>query len=309
MKSLTHYTLIVSTAAFLSGCGNSQLPLAQAGVNAQINRAASLPAKSHDLLYVALGGGHVEILSYPAVAKVGSIYYGLYSYLQAECSDPSGHVWITDYSGISEYRHGGTKPIIQDFTEWDLTGCSVAPQSDDLAAVGQSTIFVWSHGVGKAKQYRTKSKYTLRHCGYDADGNLFVDGFDPANNNKFILFELPSGGRTLARVALDQKIGGAGQVQWDGRYLAIQDSDAPYDIYQVSISGGMGSVVNTIAFDGLRGRVEASWIAGSTVFVPYSVRGDFPNGIGVFNYPAGGQPISILEGKQYKYVSAVTLSR
>jgi hypothetical protein len=125
----------------------------------------------------------------------------------------------------------------------------------------------------------------LRHCGYDADGNLFVDGFEQYNNDKFILFELPSGGRKLTKVSLDRKISGAGQVQWDGRYLTIQDSDAPYDIYQVSVSGNMGSVVHTIAFDGLRKPVEASWIAGSTVFVPYGVRGSSANGIGVSTIP------------------------
>jgi hypothetical protein len=240
---------------------------------------------------------------------VGSIYYGLYSYVQADCSDRSGNVWITDYSLISEYAHGGTKPITQHFAEWYLTGCSVAPGTNDLAAVGQSTIFVWSNGRRKAKQYHTNSKYILRHCGYDANGNLFVDGIEQYDNDKFILFELPSDRSKLTKVSLDRKIGGAGQVQWDGHYLTIQDSDAPYDIYQVSVSGNMGSVVNTIAFDGLRKPVETSWISGSTVFVPYGVRGSSAKGIGVFNYPAGAKPISILQGKTYNNISAVTLSR
>lgn len=48
---------------------------------------------------------------------------------------------------------------------------------------------------------------------------------------------------------------------------------------------------------------------GATVFIPYS-RGEHKgNAIGVFNYPAGGEAASVLSGKLYKYVLAVTLSR
>jgi len=270
----------------------------------------SVSAKGQDVLYVAASDGFVEIVSYPAGEKVSSIDYGLYSYLGGECADRSGNVWITDYGLIDEYPHAHTKPIWEKSVEWDLTGCSVAAKTNDIAAVGQrGTIFIWSNGRGKAKTYHTKSSYTLRYCGYDADGNLFVDGFEPYNNDNFIFFELPSGGRKLTRVSLDRKIGGAGQVQWDGRYIAIQDIDAPYNIYQVKVSGNTGTVVNTIALDGVRKPVTASWIAGSTVLVPYGAGGKFANAIGIFNYPGGGKPINILRRKTYRYIVGVTLSK
>ena len=294
----------------LADCGGSQPPLAKPGSNAQGNRMASVLAQAQDLLYVANADGFVGIISYPAGERVSSINYGLYSYLGSECADRSGNVWITDYDVIDEYPHGGTNPIWDKSTQWYLTGCSVAAKTNDVAAVGQNgLIFIWSNGRGKAKKYRTKSFYTLRYCGYDADGNLFVDGFEPYNNHKFIFFELPSGGSKLTRVSLDRKIGGAGQVQWDGRYIAIQDTHAPFNIYQVKVTGNTGTVVNTIALVGLRKPVTASWIAGSTVLVPYGARGKFADAIRIFNYPAGGQPISILRGKTNRYIVAVTLSR
>lgn len=309
-RYLLSISLSISAAWLLAGCGNPQPPIVGPAANAQANTMASIFVKSHDLIYAADGEGSVEIVSYPAGEKVGSIYYGLYSYLGGECADRAGNVWITDYSTIEEYPHGGSKPIWENFAKWYLTGCSIAPKTNDVAAVGQSgTVFIWSNGRGKAKVYHTRRSYTLRYCGYDAGGDLFVDGFDPRNNNDFLFFELPSGGSKLVRVTLDKKIRGAGQVQWDGKYVAIQDTAAPYDIYRVTVSGNTGTVVNTIAFDGLRKRVAASWIVGATVLIPYSVDGRFTNGVGIFDYPEGGKPIGILHGKTYKYVIAVTLSK
>jgi hypothetical protein len=310
MTIVTRYALTIGAAVLISGCGSSQPPVAEPNVNAQVNPITSYSARGGDLLYVADTSGDVQLVSYPAGKKVGSIYYGLYSFIGGECSDRSGNVWITDYSGIAEYPHGGTKPITQKFARWDLTGCSVAPKSNDVAAAGQmGTVFIWSGGRGRARTYHTKSFYTLRYCGYDADGNLFVDGFEQYNRDKFLLFELPSGERKLTSVSLDQKIHVAGQVQWDGRYLAIQDEGASHSIYQIKVSGNIGTVVNKIAFQGLRKPVKASWIAGSTIFVPYSAAGRFPNAIGIFNYPGGGKPIDVLRGGAYRDVGAVTLSR
>lgn len=309
-RRLSSYVLSISAAALLTACGNPQPSILQPGGNAQDNMRSQVSANGQNLLYVADADGNVEILSYPAGKTVSSIYYGLYSFLGGECADRSGNVWITNYGVIDEYPHGGTTPIWRKSAPWYLTGCSVAAKTNDVAAVGQrGTVSIWRNGRGKSKTYHTKSFYTLRYCGYDPDGDLFVDGFEPYNSHKFIFFELPIGGRKLITVSLDRKIGGAGQVQWDGRYITIQDTEAPYNIYQVKVSGGVGTVVNTIAFDGLRKPVTASWIAGSAVFVPYSAGGKFANAIGVFNYPRGGEPIGTIREKRARYIVGVTLSR
>src|SRR6202042_3409432 len=90
---LGRYVLSISAAALLAGCGGSQPPIAEPGVPPQDNPMANVPAKGQRLLYVADLDGFVEIVSYPAGKKVGSISYGLYSYLGAECADRSGNVW------------------------------------------------------------------------------------------------------------------------------------------------------------------------------------------------------------------------
>ena len=67
--------------------------------------------------------------------------------------------------------------------------------------------------------------------------------------------------------------------------------------------------MNTIAFAGLRKPVGTSWIDGSAVLVPYRDRGHAADAVGLFSYPAGGNPVNILKGSIYRYVSAVTVSR
>lgn len=308
MKTFTRCAATIGVAALLIGCSAEPGAMPPTRISTSDARE-NLSGKGGDLLYLMDRDGRVEIVSYPADKEVGSIYYGLYSYLGGECADRAGNVWITDYATIAEYRHGGTKPIRTRAVEWDLKGCTVAPGTDNLAAVGQhGTVFVWNGGQGRAKTYHTKSYYRLSYCGYDADGNLFVDGIDPYDSDKFLFFELPNGGQKLKAISLDKKIAGAGQVQWDGRYIAIQNNEGPFDILQVKVSGSTGTVVNRINLAELRAPVGASWIAGSTLFVPYGSHGKFGDAIAVFHYPAGGQPTRVLKKKAYRYVGAVTLS-
>ena len=58
-----------AAAALLGGCGGSQPPIAVPGATTQ----ASRPIPHADLLYVVMAKGEVNILSYPACAKVGTL--------------------------------------------------------------------------------------------------------------------------------------------------------------------------------------------------------------------------------------------
>ena len=51
--------------------------------------------------------------------------------------------------------------------------------------------------------------------------------------------ELPKGGKSLQNITLNQTIGGPGGVQWDGKYAAIADQEAP-GIYQFTVTGSVG---------------------------------------------------------------------
>ena len=64
--------------------------------------------------------------------------------------------------------------------------------------------------------------------GYDKTGNLFVDGYD--SSYKFHYAELPAGGSSFTDITLSQTPVGSGNVQWDGKYMAVGDTAST--IYQ-----------------------------------------------------------------------------
>jgi hypothetical protein len=77
-------------------------------------------------------------------------------------------------------------------------------------------------------------------CGYDSQGDLFIDGTTTSGSVEFA--ELPIGSSTFTNIALDKTLGDTGAVQWDGTYITVDDASA---IYRLSISGSTGTVVGT----------------------------------------------------------------
>jgi hypothetical protein len=121
-------------------------------------------------------------------------------------------------------------------------------------------------------------------CGYDNKNNLFVDGI--TEGGSFELAELPKGASAFTTIRLKQNISAPGQVQWDGKYLAVGDAGvSPSIIYQFSISGSSGTAVGSTTLNGSK-MVEQFWIQGKTVIGP-----DFyfsGTGVGFWPYPGGG---------------------
>ncbi len=302
MRKLVRFALSIGTATLFASCGELQAPISAPGTIPQ-----SRAIKNQALLYVVANNGYANFVTYPEGEKVGSIDFGLYSYLTAACSDRSGNVWIVNYGALDKYAYGSTKAIRIRSLPFGVAGCAADLASNDLAAVGQGGVGVIRNERGKAHVYHTKSYYKLRSCGYDASGDLFVDGVQ-AYNGSAVFLELPSGSSKLVKLTLGKKIGDPGQIQWDGHYVAIQDRKKPYDIYQVSFSGNKGTVMNTVTFTGLRKPVMPSWIQGATAIVPYSQHGKFSDAVGFFNYPAGGAAIKVLSGRTYVYAMAVTIT-
>ena len=123
-------------------------------------------------------------------------------------------------------------------------------------------------------------------AGYDAAGNLFVDG---ASVTKLRLAELPAGGKSLQIVHLNgPKIRPPGNVQYDGSELAI-GQEKPGIIYRFASGTLTGSVaLKSACF------VQQFYIYGNRVIAP-NVCG--PKGsVSIYNYPAGGAPIKTLSG-------------
>ena len=288
---------ICAAAAMLAGCGGSQPPIgAQSAMpqspsittHAQRGGSWMLPeAKSEDLIYT--GREPIYVLSFPALKLVGTIdtRAGL-----GICSNKNGDVFMTYPPGeIVEYAHGGTQPIATLYLPgfYETWGCGVDPTSGDLAvALGGSGIAIFPDARGSARVYPGSGPDFI-FCGYDNLGNLFVDGF-PISDGSFQLAELRKGHSALANISLDRYIKQPGQVQWDGKYVTVQDRSRFGGVYRVKVSGSVATVVGTTKFEE-KGPKQESWIQDHSVVSSYRKNWKSTNLIGVWKYPAGGEVI------------------
>jgi hypothetical protein len=297
---------ICAAIALLAGCGGSAVSPAPgdttaAGMTTQGARSWMLPeAKGEELLYADSSGASVHnvyAFSYPAGKLVGTISEPGAAYQQGLCSDAKGDVYVTTLSNtyyggaVYEYAHGGTKPvrILDEGGVWPW-GCAVDATSGNLAVASinlasqASWVEVYQRAKGAPANYYDNEIINYNFVGYDAKGNLFVDGSGPGSSVEF--GELRKGSGTLANVDLDKSIDSCGQVQWDGKHITIEDEQAAA-IYRLSFSGSTGTVVGTTRLKRWNDGGAQSWIQSNVVL---QANGTSATEIGSWPYPRGGNP-------------------
>jgi hypothetical protein len=292
MKPQARYALCISVAtALLAGCGGSEPPIGAPGVTPQSHVAAEAPivasadaiksaAKGRPLLYITSGIEAAFVYSYPGLKFLGTL--GYFVGAGGECADDAGNVFIATDDGLLEYPHGGAEPI----HTLNIAGsCSRDPVTGNLAVVHDTQMLIYRY---TKLGWHFPRAYTLSFmgyfCGYDNSGNLFVDG---SSNSTFAFAELKKGTRAFTGIEVNQAIKTAGQVQWDGKYIAIGDSGiAPSVIYQFSVSGSSATKVGSTTLLGSEGMGQF-WIQNSYVVVPAYYYGE----IGLWKYPQGGHMI------------------
>jgi hypothetical protein len=256
-------------------------------------------AASKNLLYLSdVAANDVKVYSFPEGRLVGTLTG--FGKPRSECADEAGNVWIADIEGrdVIEYRHGGTKPIASLDTFGVPVGCSVDSAHRYLAVAGgiSGTIVSIYHEDSRGRwsdpnRYTDSAMGIPYFCGYDSSGNLFIDGLTKSKPRRFALVELRRGGKTFESIAVSHAIDTPGQVQWDGKDLAIGDSGvAPSVAYRFSISGTDATEIGIATLDGTMS-VRQFWIAGGTLVGP-----DFNRNAGFWKYPAGGDPIKAIAG-------------
>jgi DNA-binding beta-propeller fold protein YncE len=301
------------TAALLAGCAGNSLQTPPTALSAARSLTAGASwmapdAKKGALLYASDSAADVvKVFSYPRGKLVGTLTG--FQTPQGMCVDKAGDVFITN-SGSAEllkYAHGGTTPIatIADPGEHPI-GCAISPVNGDLAATNifddsytDGSLSVYRHARGRPKKYTDPQMIADYFCGYDASGNLFVDGTEPTSFS-FAFAELPKGGKHLQNVTLNQTIGGPGGVQWDGKYVAIADQEAPL-IYQFAITGSTGTKVGQTETQGSSDVVQFS-IEGNTVVGPNATSGQ----VMYWPYPAGGEQTKIIGGFEVPIGTAIS---
>lgn len=298
LHSFTSVFGALAAAALLAGCGGSGTTPVAAPLAAPA-RAAAMPDATGNLLYVAdLNNNEVYAYTFPGGALKRTL--GGFQVPHSECVDAAGDVFVSDggKSAVREYRHGGRRPIAT-FKDpnYFTQGCAVDPVTGDLAVSGAnegsgpSSIAIYKHAQqGTPTMVTTPNVFRVYFIGYDAKGNLFVDGTDMHVTFEFA--EIPAGGKPAQAITLQHSINLPGAVQWDGQHMAVGDQvsiNGPSKIYQFDIAGTTGTFAGetdlTDSCDVLQ-----FWIHGDKVVVG----NDCKPTVQFFRYPQGGASIKTL---------------
>ncbi len=294
--------------ALVAGCGvlrqaqdNMQLPIETPGALPRSTAWIAPEAKSGDLLYISdLGANAVDVYTYPKGKLVGKLTgFGDVATL---CADRAGDVFVVDGDGpIDVYAHGGSAPIRALGDSGLPNGCSVDPTSGDLAVTNESsylygTISIYKNAAGKGKAYFDDMVDATFFCGYDKNGNLFMDGWNRSGD--VIFLELPKKDERIRIIKFGRSVKNPGGVQWDGKYIALSDQGAGL-IYRTNADGTVAQTVKLHNGDD----VDQFWIQGSVLVGPNAAN----NGtVPFWKYPAGGSPIMTIKGSIYPIGAVVS---
>lgn len=294
-----HSLIIGLSSALLTACSYAAPSPSLIGGEAPSNVGAALEGRN--LLYVStLGDAPLYVYAYPGGKEIGALSGPMGP--RGLCVDKSSDIFapfIYIPGGVYEYAHGSGTPLAYLGLIYDWpNGCSIDPTTGALAVVSgpnheRAAVTVYHYGRkrgwGFATGYSISAMETSDFCGYDDKGDLFVDGRDTSGD--FVLVELPRRAKKFVTIALTQGIGAPGQVQWDGKHLAIGDTGvSPSVIYQFDVSGSTATEVGSTTLAG-SSTVEQFWIQGGRVVAPdpdRSCGGSQKGCIAFYRYPAGG---------------------
>ncbi len=304
--------------ALLAGCGGSSNAPGVTPQNQAIMphtgaaRSWMLPeAKGADLLYLSgFEMNDVYVYTYPKLKLVGTLTG--FDGPAWPCSDENGNVWIPNYNAanIVEYAHGGTNPITT-LSDPNLfpQNCSVDPTTGNLAVVGYAGgmssggIAVYPRAQGSPKIYPVDFAITS-FCSYDANGNLFVDGFGYNEQPPFAFGVIPKGGSAFKAITLHPTPYQPFNVQWDGKYVATGDAAS---IYRFAIHGTKAVKRGTLHLNVIH-MIGGFWIQGSKIVVTNRFgQGTYP-AVLLYRYPRGGNPVKTGQGTDFGLGPAVSLA-
>lgn len=301
---------VSALATILVGCGGPQPPIGAEMRQPTIEHATS---SGSALLYVMMGPSGTYLLTYPGFERVKRIRaWGL------STSNPNnGEVLIGGINGaLNLYAHGGTNPIHVFDLSSDVFPYDGAfdPTSNAIAITGNMA----ESRRGHVYVYRTLTSYPivypvpkipyLSFIGYDAKGDLFVDGFN--SKKDFLLAELPKGGAAFVDLTIGGAMKSMHSIQWDGKYVTVFDRAS---IYRLQVSGSTATIVGQTNLSGARVGSGEFWIQGDTVIGPHvSDRSRNGRWVGFWHYPAGGRAYMLIKnlskGEKEARMTSATVS-
>jgi len=225
---------------------------------------------------------------------------------QGECTRTGKNTWWQVNSGndeIDEYKFGGTTPIATlSESTGEAAGCSIDAKTGNLAVsvlpAGDVVIFTGATGTGTTVADGLLETYFLT---YDGSGDLFVDGITESDTAG--VAEMAAGSSSFVPVTLSNTLEFPGGMQWDGKYVTLNDQDA-HDIYQYTCASDSCSLKGTVALTGSGDCVD-TWIAKTIVYCPDAVNQDAT----VYKYPAGGTAVATLTASWDTPIAAVSVAK
>jgi hypothetical protein len=287
------------------------------------HQGIALEAKHENLLYVSdSNASAVYVYSYPKAKLVGTLQVLTPGGM---CGDSKGNVWITSFASnaVFEYAHGGSKAIAAvGLDDQAVFGCAIDPSTGSLAVASfcedvnnvcekPGSLFVFSNTKKAPQQYAVLSASVVYYCGYDATGNLFVDGYENPSGPA-IFAELPKGGNGVQSIPLDRPLYSPGAIQWDGKHLAVGDVQAGNEItssvHEVDVNEGKGTIVGTTNLHGTT-QIGQFWIQGSTIVTPNTgFESADPSDVRLYSYPKGGIPQRIINSSNFQNPAGAVVS-
>lgn len=273
--------------ALLAGCGGSQAfaPAASpptAGSNALPSLSRYVPGHGQVQYVSEYYSGDLIEFDYPkGTSSIGEISGA--SSAGGECTKGARTFWVAQGGSMAEYDVGGKKPIKT--LKVAAGGCAVDPTTGDLAVTTNSGVVVFKKARGSGVPFSDSLSKTY-FDGYDAKGDLFVDGF--TGNGATGLSELAKGRSSFKMLTLSNSVEFPGAVQWDGKYITVGDQDVQI-VYGYTCSLATCTLERTVSLSGSSDCVQ-TWIAKGFLFCADAGNDD----VEVYNYPAGGSPIALL---------------
>jgi hypothetical protein len=285
MGSLALLTMVMFVLAACGGSGTTSAVPQNAMAQSQPHQ---MSGSSGDLLYAGAGANRVFVLSYPEGKLVGRL--SISSRAWGLCSDTDGNVFVTEDSGaVVEYAHGGTSPI-NALSARGAFSCSWDPSTGNLAVVERpNSIAIFSGASGTAQTYTDASFNEFNYCAYDDKGNLFATG-QVNGPYQYALAEFDTGSGSFKTITLNERVDFLDDLQWDGKYLAIDDFYYTGTIYRVRVSGSSGTIEGTTSLGGAQFYGFWTWLKNGTFISPIYTGYDKDSLMDFWSYPSGGNP-------------------
>lgn len=286
--------LLVVIPFLFTACAGQGSPgaLPDASVNAS---TLPLDLGSRDLLYIS-SPEHAYVYSYPNPKEI-QMLQGVDDDGGGDCVDAAGNVYVTLGTDVAVYAHGSTKSMKTLGGLRAAEGCNINLANGDLAVadLGNGTgagLYVYKNAKGKPTAYTNPAFSAYWFCGYDAKGNLFVDG--RSYSGGFVLAELPVGGTKLESVAVTQKFDWPGGIQWDGKYVVVGDAERPV-LYRFDVTNLKASLQGTVNLGKPAWNEYSFFLYKGQVIVPNACRGcKWGSDVLFFKYPEGGKYTKII---------------